>query len=132
MGFGILFFGYLMLFNVPYKGIDFPPDILAYILIFIALNKLSLYGKKIKIASYICIPLLAQSALKIALQLAGLFVEIPGKDVFFNALAISDMTLTLPFHFFMLIGFAELASEVELCHCLLLLPCYPVLLPIQL
>ncbi len=112
MGFGLLFFGYMMLLSVPYKGIDFPPDVIAYTLILIALTKLGKYGKKIRIASFFSIGLLALSAVKLAYQVGVLFTPIP--TVVINAVTIADMVLTLPFYFFMLIGFSRLASEVEL------------------
>lgn len=112
MGFGLLFFGYMMLFNVPYKGIDFPPDLLAYTLILIALTKLGRYGKKIKISSYVSIGCLAIAAAKLVCQISGLFISVSATLT--NSLSIADMVLSLPFHFFMLIGFSELAADVEL------------------
>lgn len=112
MGFGLLFFGYMMLISVPYKGIDFPPDAIAYTLILIALTKLGRYGKKIRIASFFSIALLALSAVKLACQVGALFTYIP--DILINAVTIGDIVLTLPFYFFMLVGFGELAKDVEL------------------
>ena len=108
MGFGILFFGYMMLFSVPYRGIDFPPLILAYALILIALTKLGKYIKKIRFASYISALLLALSVVKLACQIGAI------PDSMSTALVIAEMVLTLPFYFFMLIGFSELAGDVEL------------------
>ena len=112
MGFGLLFFGYMMLINVPYKGIDFPPDVIAYTLILTALTKLGQYGKKIRIASFFSIALLALSAVKLSYQITMLFNDVPQTVI--NAVTVGDIVLTLPFYFFMLIGFSDLARDVEL------------------
>ncbi|MBQ8696757.1 MAG: hypothetical protein IJ519_03460 [Clostridia bacterium] len=112
MGFGILFFGYMMLFSVPYKGIDFPPLILAYLLILIALTKMGKYIRKVRFASYFSGALLALSAVKLSYQIAVLFTAIP--ETVMNVITVTEIVLTLPFYFFMLIGFAELAEQVEL------------------
>lgn len=102
----------MMLFSVPYKGIDFPPLVLAYALILIALTKLGKYIKKIRYAAFCSMGLLAISVAKLAYQVGSLVTEASG--VIINVITVTEMVLTLPFYFFMLIGFAELAEQVEL------------------
>jgi len=112
MGFGILFFGYMMLFSVPYKGIDFPPLLLAYALILIALTKLGKYIKKLRYAAFCSMGLLAVSFAKLAYQIGSLVTQTSG--IVMNCITVTEMVLTLPFYFFMLMGFSELAEQVGL------------------
>ncbi len=113
MGFGILVVGYFMLINVPFRGVDVPPDFLGYILIFIALCKLGNYEKKLKYAKFVCIPLIVFSGVKLTLSLLSAF----GAGEYRTAQNAADyavIVLLLVFYFFLLLGIRDLAVSVEL------------------
>lgn len=113
MGFGILIVGYFMLINVPFHGVDVPPDFLGYILIFIALCKLGNYEKKLKYAKFVCIPLIVLSGVKLGLSLLSALGAGEYRTVQ-NAVVYATAVLLLVFYIFLLLGIRDLAVSVEL------------------
>ncbi len=112
MGFGILIFGYALLFGVPFHGIDIPPSVLGYALIFLALHKLGEYDKRLKIAKWFAALLTLLGLGRLALQLAGALghsMELP-----LTVLQIADAAVLVPFYVFTLLGIASLAASVDL------------------
>lgn len=113
MGFGLLVIGYFMLINVPFHGVDLPPDLLGYILIFASLTKLGKYGNKLNIAKYITLPLIFLSGVKFVFSLIAAF----GFGTYNTLLAVTGYVLALIlliFYFFLLLGIRDLAKRVKL------------------
>lgn len=112
MGFGVLIFGYALLLNVPYRGIDFPPDVLGYAVLFWSLHKLGQYGAKLRVAKYLTLPLTAVAAGKLAFQIVGSLGH--SFENLLQWLAIADAVLLFPFYSFLLLGIRDLALSVAL------------------
>lgn len=113
MGFGILIFGYMMFLGTYYMGVKIPPEVLGYILIFIALTKLGAYDKKLKAASFATLPPLALSAFKLYTQIAAATgAQLSGSVSTF--ITVADMALSIVFYTALLLGIASLADSVDL------------------
>jgi len=122
MGFGLLLFGLTFLidygvvisseFNI---GFDVYPDLIGYIVIFIALRKLTPYGKGFKNAKFMCYPLFLIGLGLIALPL----IALAKSHLSLIALLIQYCYIArdiawIMFSMLLFSGIRELASEVEL------------------
>lgn len=113
MGFGLLVIGYMMLFSVPFRGIDLPPDALAYVIMLLAVRQLGRYNARIKHSLYALPALIVCSALTLALQLAASYgLDVPSMAL--SALSLASMALQLPFFILLLTGVGGLCEEVKL------------------
>lgn len=96
-------------------GIDIFPDILGYILMFLALKKLSPYSVGFKNAKYMSIFMMFLGGVTFALPLAALFGK--GLGIISSAISycmfIRDMAVFV-FNIFVFVGIRELAKDVEL------------------
>ena len=113
MGFGILVIGYFMLINVPFHGVDLPPDFLGYILIFVALCKLGSYENKLKYAKLMCLPLIILSGVKLVLSLLSAF-GVGDYTAAQNMAEYAVIAILLVFYFLLLLGIRDLATRVKL------------------
>ncbi len=113
MGFGILVIGYFMLINVPFHGVDLPPDFLGYILIFVALCKLGSYENKLKYAKLMCLPLIILSGVKLVLSLLSAF-GVGEYTAAQNMAEYAVIAILLVFYFLLLLGIRDLATRVKL------------------
>ena len=122
MGFGFLLYGYLMLIDYGMKigstsniGIDIFPDILGYILFFIALRTLSRHALGFSRAKGICIPLIVLGSITFLGQLLALFGV--GSKYVLSVLTYTEYLkypLLLFFHIGILDGIHSLALDVDL------------------
>ena len=120
MGFGILLFGYLMLFTVGPQinetlnvGFDFFPDILGCILFYIALKKLSPYSKKFFISKYIVLTMSVPSILTLFSQVMIFFKNKP--NFYYNIYETAEYIkypIQFVFHVFLFLGIIELSKDV--------------------
>ncbi len=113
MGFGLLVIGYFLLINVPFHGVDLPPDFLGYILIFAALTKLGKYEKKLDTAKYITLPLMLFSGGKLFLSLLAA-LGYGTYDMILSVIGYILAVILLVFYFFLLLGIRTLAKRVKL------------------
>lgn len=111
MGFGFLFVGYLLTFNVAYAAYT---DVFAYLLMLLGLSTLSKYAKGFRSALYFGIP---SALLSLALfserigVLLGFFAENP---LFITYTAPVACLCKAVFLFFVLQGVAEIATETDI------------------
>lgn len=122
MGFGLLLFGfsflldYGILLNNDYGiGFDIYPDLAGFILMFIALRKLSPYGRGFRYAQYFCYPLFAVGGALIALpllSLAGAHLSLIKTAIDYVYFARDLLTALLCIMLFA--GIRELSLDVEL------------------
>ncbi|MBE6564866.1 MAG: hypothetical protein E7655_06315 [Ruminococcaceae bacterium] len=85
MGFGLLFLGYLFLFDFPYKGLDIFPDAAGFAIMLLGLLTLVEYERSFRRPLYAGFCLLILNAADLALQLATFFgADVPAavNDVF--------------------------------------------------
>ena len=118
MGFGLLVIGYMMLFNVPFRGFDIPPDVIGYILILASLLKIGKHTDTFKKALYTMPALFVLSLGKIGVQYLSFSgqTEFIGFEVSALAtyLAIAEMVLQLPFYILILTSARKLADSLKL------------------
>ncbi len=111
MGFGILFFGYLLLFFC--RGAELFPDTLAYILIFIALRTLTRHSEHFKNAKLFAMMLLPVGVVTDVFLFLGKFTPFEAGFVSEVMQILSAMTLLI-FHYFLFEGIRALALELHL------------------
>lgn len=122
MGFGILLFGYTMLidygvsvnssFNI---GFDIFPDILGYVLMFIATRKLSPYSSGFKNAKVVSCIMMVFGSLSFVLPIVAIFGK--GLALISNLMRyciIARDLFVFLFNILVFYGIRELAKEVEL------------------
>lgn len=108
MRFGILFIGYVSLFIC--KGVDIFPDIIAYIIIFIALMRLSEYNINFKKAKLTLYPLMVTTATNDTLQILKYFKY---ENIFLNNMLYTiNLVIFIIYIYFLFKGIYELADEV--------------------
>lgn len=109
MGFGLLFTGHLFLFFC--KGVDIFPDSLAYLLITLALIKLSAYNTGFRRAKLISLPLLAAAVVSDVFQILAAADILPlGLPQRLLMAAVSCGLLVM--YWFTLDGVSQIAKEV--------------------
>ena len=111
MGFGILFFGYLLLFFC--RGVDIFPDTLAYIVIFAALYVLASHSAYFKNAKLFAMMLLPVGAVTDVFLFLGVFTDFEVGFVSEVMAILSAMTLLI-FHYFLFDGIRALALDLHL------------------
>ncbi len=123
MGFGLLIFGFTFFINYgviicsePLIGFDVFPDLLGYILMFIALKKLSPYADGFKNAKLMCYPLFIIGGAQIALPLIALLPSVSKALIFIviSYVTLAQDFLILLFSMLLFIGIRSLSLEVEL------------------
>ena len=113
MGFGILFFGYLISFNtIAYPGFT---KIIAYLVMLLAMTRLGQYNRDLKAAYYTLIPGAAIGALYFLAEIASMFSLLPEKEMtlLFRLIPLAIAILELLFLFRLLRGLQALAKETE-------------------
>lgn len=116
MGFGILFVGYLFSFNtVNHPGFT---KILSYLLLMLAMTKLSSYNKHLRSAFGVMIPTLVVGVLYLLAEISDMFSLLSGADMLlvFRLLAFATTILEGFFLFYLLRGLQALAKETEVPH----------------
>ena len=115
MGFGILFFGYIIMSVFSLNPFGDIAQLIGYSLIFYALLKLSPYTRGFKIAKYTAVPLALYSLFSSVLTLASKAgVDISVFDGAKLVLKPIVAVLVFAFHLFLLWGIRELAKTTEL------------------
>ncbi len=115
MGFGILFFGYIIMSVFSLNPFGALAQLIGYSVMLWALVKLSPYAKNFRIAKYTVIPLIATSVFSSVLTVSEkLGVSTSGFDAVKEMLNPVVAVLVLVFHFFLLFGIRELALFTEL------------------
>ncbi|MBO4265497.1 MAG: hypothetical protein J5922_05410 [Clostridia bacterium] len=116
MGFGLLFVGYLFLFNFPlhnFFGIDSIPDLIGYVVMCVGIFKLSNYIDKFKAAKPIIFPMIVFASARSAISvLSYLDFDVPAAlcDVLWTVEAV----LIILLHYVILEGIFDIAKETEL------------------
>ncbi len=113
MGFGILFFGYLINLNtLVYPGFT---KILGYLIMLLAMTKLMVYNRPLRSAFYTLIPTTILGFLYLLLEGAALFSLLPSKEemLLFRLIPLADYAMELAFCFFLFRGLQALAAETE-------------------
>ncbi len=115
MGFGLLFIGYFFLLSLPYNGIDILPDIIGFVLMYLALRKLNFYcrdNRHFKYARITTIPCAVLSLALLAVAITNFFAELPSAlhTILQTAYAVAIGIYEL----FLLLGIFRLAKEIEL------------------
>ena len=111
MGFGILFIGYLIGINtVAYPGFT---KILSFLVMLLAMAKLSPYNPPLKKAYYTLIPTTVFGALYFMLEIAGMFFLLPQAEIllFRRIAAFAVAICEVIFLLFLLRGLQALAKE---------------------
>lgn len=122
MGFGYLLYGYLMLIDYGVKtseqsgvGIDIFPDLLGYILFFVALKNLAKHAPGFARAKSACIPLFAVGGLTLAGQLlTAVGVNYTPIVTILKYTDYAKYPLLLFFHIGLLDGIRTLSLDVDL------------------
>lgn len=131
MGFGFLLLGYMMMVEIGVRtsdvfniGFEIFPDVIGYILFFLALKKLESYASGFKYAKFLSYPLLALGSIKFIAQLSSLLVKYTalsfGEDfpaIVSNILGgceFAKISLLSLFSLFLFSGIRALSKEVEL------------------
>lgn len=113
MGFGILFFGYLVSFNtIAYPGFT---KIIAYLVMLLAMTRLGQYHRDLKAAYYTLIPGAIIGALYFLTEIASMFSLLPEKELtlLFRLIPFAVAILEAVFLFYLLRGLQALAKETE-------------------
>ena len=127
MGFGLLFIGYLFLLNFSFYAYT---DILAGILILLALEKLRAWNKGFKASFFATIPFFAIGIFEFALKLfsLGSMASAPALSAIASALR---MLALCPLHVCLLLGIKQITGEVGLLkmenRAMMLLPLSPLI-----
>lgn len=122
MGFGYLLYGYLMLIDYGVKtstanstGFDIFPDLLGYILFFVALNNLAKHAAGFARAKSACIPLFVVGGITLVGQLLTLVgVQYEPVKIILDYAYYAKYPLLLFFHIGMLDGIRTLSLDVDL------------------
>ena len=104
MGFGLLFIGYLFLFNFPlrnYFALDMIPDFVGYVILFFALSKLKLYIDKMRYARLVLIPMLCLAVFRFFFVFLSYFGIYNGTNLI-NAVWYVENGLIFAFHILLL------------------------------
>ena len=113
MGFGLLFFGYLLSFNtISYPGFT---KIFSYLVMLLAMVRLSQYNRHLKAAYHALIPTAVVGALYLMIEAASAF-SLLAKDVellLFRIIPLGIAVFELVFLFYLLRGLSALAVETE-------------------
>lgn len=113
MGFGILFFGYLISFNtIAYPGFT---KIIAYLVMLLAMTKLGQYNRDLRAAFQTLIPTAVAGALYFLAEVASMFSLLPEKEMtlIFRLIPLAIAILELCFLFRLLRGLQALGKETE-------------------
>ena len=113
MGFGILFFGYLISINtIAYPGFT---KIIAYLVMLLAMTRLGQYNRDLKAAYYTLIPTAVIGALYFLAEIAAMFSLLPEKELtlLFRLVPLAIAIFELVFLFRLLRGLQALAKETE-------------------
>lgn len=116
MGFGLLFIGYLFLFNFPlrnYFALDMIPDLVGYVILFFALSKLKLYIDKMRYARLVLIPMLCLAVFRFVFVFLSYFGIYNGTNLI-NAVWYVENGLIFAFHILLLRGICDIAKETGL------------------
>ena len=111
MGFGILFFGYLISINtIAYPGFT---KIISYLVMLLAMTKLSQYNRDLKAAYYALIPTSVVGGLYFLAEIAAMFSLLPKKEMtlLFRLIPLALAVLELLFLFRLLRGLQALGKE---------------------
>mgnify|MGYP003571345824 CR=1 FL=1 len=122
MGFGFILIGYMMMVEVGVStseiyniGFEIFPDVIGYVLFFLALKKLRHYSRGFRIAkslTYILMPLGGIKLIAQAWSFTGLYAQTISRIL--DGCELSKVVLLSLFNIFLFSGIRELAKEVEL------------------
>ena len=110
MGFGTLFIGYFLLFNIPYFGMT---DLIAAAVMMAGLNKLSAINKPFKNAYYFSLVFTVYSLPELVFFALDLFKIYENSDVL-SYLRVGQSVIVCALTVMILKGIAEVAREVKL------------------
>ena len=113
MGFGILFFGYLISVNtIAYPGFT---KIIAYLVMLLAMTKLGRYNRDLKAAYYALIPTTVIGFLYFLSEISAMFSLVPEREMtlLFRLIPFAAAIFELFFLFRLLRGLQALAKETE-------------------
>ena len=122
MGFGLLFYGFLMTFDIMVRtqamaevGIDIFPDLAGYLLMLAAANRLDGYARGFSLFKKALYPLIAVGALTLLVGYASIFGEMLFLlETLTRYLKLATLLFQGVAFFFLFAGIISLASEVEL------------------
>lgn len=112
MGFGLLLFGYLMMLNVPFHGVDVLVDLVGFLFILAAMKKLEAYNIYFLRCKQTSIAMCGVGLLTLTVQITSIFVVLP--EVVTTVAALINAAGMLVFHYFMLRGIRSIALYTEL------------------
>lgn len=118
MGFGMLFVGYYMCYLMSYNPVGFALRLLGYILVSVALVKLSGYHKSFKYTAISTVPLLLTSVVGAVYEVGGflydrlLIDKMPIDGELYSAIMDINNLFIFVFHAFLLFAVKKIAGEV--------------------
>ena len=111
MGFGSLFIGYFLLFNITYPAYT---DLLAALLMLGGLNKLAAVNRQFRFTRIACLLYALLGAYELTAQLGLLFSVTLMPPSFAEPVSVGRNLILLVFTLWMLFGIREVAKEVDL------------------
>lgn len=112
MGFGLLLFGYLMMLNVPFHGVDVFVDLVGFLFIFAAMKKLEAYNIYFLRCKQTALVMCGVGLLTLIVQVTSIFVVLPTAAT--SIVSLLNAVGMLIFHYFMLRGIRSIARYTEL------------------
>lgn len=127
MGFGILFIGYIFLLNISFYAYT---DVLAGVLMLLALEKLRVWNQGFKASFFATIPFFLIGTIEFVLKLLTMF-SIAVAPALSVTVAVLRMVSLCPLHICLLVGIKQITKEVGLdkmeSRAIMLLPFSPLL-----
>lgn len=113
MGFGLLFFGYLLSFNtIAYPGFT---KVFSYLVMLLAMTRLGQYNRHLRAAYHTLFPTVAIGAIYLAVEAASMFSLLPtdAELLLFRIVPLAAALFELVFLFRLFKGLFDLAVETE-------------------